>query len=125
MNKLVSGNFIASRGVSSPAVAVSVTFAMMIVMPTIRIVCYTSKAFQVVPTFAPMNVLTLGNSIASREVISPAVAVSVAFAKMVAMVDIRYLSTRRMLDCDRFVERCCETVVPYAQTVSLCHLAVI
>ena len=31
-----------------------------------------------------MNVLTLRNSIASREVISPAVAVSVAFAKMVA-----------------------------------------
>ena len=57
----------------------------MIAIPTIRIVCYTSKALQVVPTSAPMNVFTLGNSIASREVISPAVAVSVAFAKTVAM----------------------------------------
>ena len=85
INMLVFGNPIASRGVSSPAVAVSVTLATMIVMPTIRIVCYTSKAFQVVPTSAPMNVLTFGNSIARREVISPAVAVSVAFAKMVTM----------------------------------------
>ena len=112
---LVFGNPIASRGVSSPAVAVSVTLATMIVIPTIRIVCYTSKAFQVVPTSAPMNVLTLGNSIASREVISPAVAAKMvamptvgtrwlhfeSFWSLVYMVDIRYLSTRRMLDCDR------------------------
>ena len=70
----------------------------MIVIPTIRIVCYTSKAFQVVVTSAPMNVLTLGNSIASREVISPAVAVSVAFAKMVAMPTIGHsLATLRKL----------------------------
>ena len=81
INMLNFGNPIASRGVSSPAVAVSVTLATMIAMPTIRIVCYTSNAFQVVPTSAPMNVLTLGNSIASREVISPAVAVSVAFGR--------------------------------------------
>ena len=35
MNKLVFGNSIASRGVSSPAVAVSDAFAMMVAMPTI------------------------------------------------------------------------------------------
>ena len=61
---------------------------MMIVMPTTRIVRYTSKVFQVVPTSARMDVLTLvENPFASREVISPAVAVSGAFAKMVAMPD--------------------------------------
>ena len=50
------------------------------------LVCFTFKALQAVPTSVSMNVLSSSaNSIASREVISPAVAVSVAFAKMVAM----------------------------------------
>jgi len=47
------GNSIAkkpSRGVISPAVAISVAFAKMVVMPTIGLfVGYTLKAFQVVP----------------------------------------------------------------------------
>ena len=43
---------------------------------------YTPKAHQIVPTSVAMNMLFLVNSITSRGVISPAVAVSVAFAKM-------------------------------------------
>lgn len=53
MNMLILGNSIAkkpSRGVISPAVAISVAFAKMVVMPTIGLfVGYTLKAFQVVP----------------------------------------------------------------------------
>ena len=41
--------------------------------------------FQVVRTSEPMNMLISGNSFASRGVNSSAVAVSIAFAKMVVM----------------------------------------
>jgi len=53
MNMLILGNSLAkkpSRGVISPAVAISVAFAKMVVMPTIGLfIGYTLKAFQVVP----------------------------------------------------------------------------
>ena len=48
---LVFGNPIASRGVSSPAVAVSVTLATMIVMPTIRIFLLHFESFPCCPDF--------------------------------------------------------------------------
>ena len=65
------------------------------------LVCFTLKALQAVPTSVPTNVLSSSNSIASREVISPAVAVSVAFAEMVAMpaFGLSWLHSESFLGC--------------------------